>query len=109
MISENLGVPSGQLPQRRGKQIDRLHLAPEDCLHFDIRRDDQVRASSTLFCGGMWRWRLSSRDGTVLATSAEYPDEEACNAALSVIRQHAGTASFHGSKGEFDGQGTAQD
>lgn len=100
MGSENLALHTGaecntpRCSQRESAGSNRLHVAPEEHLHFDIRRENEVRISSTQFCGGTWRWRLCSCDGTVLAASAEYQREEACRAALAIVRRHAGTASF---------------
>lgn len=100
MTTENLIVVSAnapRFPHRETGSSERLQLVSDDCLQFYIRRDDQVRASSTRFYGGMWRWSLSRADGTVLASSAEYQSEEACRAALAIVRRHAGTSSLHNS------------
>lgn len=69
-----------------------VDLAPDERFHFEIYHEDQVRISSSLFCGGMWRWRLCSADGAVLALSMGYATEDTCRTALSAVHRHAGTA-----------------
>lgn len=69
-----------------------LQGVPDDRLRFEVYRDDKVSVTSMLFCGGMWRWRLCAVDGAPVAMSTGYETEAACRAALSCVRQHAGTA-----------------
>lgn len=64
----------------------------EPVCHFEVMRDDQVRVSSTQFCGGLWSWRLCGMAGDVLAQSIGYATEADCRRALAQLRRHAAGA-----------------
>jgi len=59
---------------------------------FEVYRDEQIRVSSTQFCGGAWSWRLCTATGEVVAQSRAYEREQDCRAALSQVRRHAADA-----------------
>ena len=59
---------------------------------FEVYRDEEIRVSSTQFCGGAWSWRLCAPSGQILAQSRAYEREEDCRAALSHVRRHAADA-----------------
>jgi len=56
---------------------------------FEIYRDEQIRVSSTRFCGGAWSWRLCTPTGEIVAQSRAYEREQDCRAALALVRRHA--------------------
>jgi uncharacterized protein YegP (UPF0339 family) len=60
---------------------------------FEIHREEEVSITSTLFCGGDWQWQLCSLEGNVLAEAGGYRSERACRAAISAIKEEAGSAS----------------
>jgi len=61
-------------------------------LRFEVYRDEEIRVSSTQFCGGAWSWRLCSPSGKILAQSRAYEREADCRAALSQVRCHPASA-----------------
>jgi uncharacterized protein YegP (UPF0339 family) len=61
---------------------------------FDVYRADEVRMTSTQFCGGDWHWRLSDADGLILLDTGGYANERECRNAISILQQNAGWASL---------------
>lgn len=68
---------------------------------FEVYRDEQIRVSSTQFCGGAWSWQLCSPSGKILAQSRAYEREEDCRAALSHVLRHAASAQADGAAGSL--------
>jgi uncharacterized protein YegP (UPF0339 family) len=60
---------------------------------FEIYREDEVRTTSTRFCGGDWHWRLSGADGLVLLDTGGYPSERECRQAVAILKKTASLAS----------------
>jgi len=60
--------------------------------YFEIYYAERVSLTSILFSGGDWRWRFCSAAGVPVAASAGYPSENACAAAVAVLRASAGSA-----------------
>jgi uncharacterized protein YegP (UPF0339 family) len=61
---------------------------------FDVYRADEVRMTSTQFCGGDWHWRLSDADGLILLDTGGYANERECRNAICVLQENAGWASL---------------
>ncbi len=59
---------------------------------FESYRDDQCEGSSDEISGGMWRWRLCSSSGGVLAQSGSYATDSECLAAIAALRNFAASA-----------------
>jgi uncharacterized protein YegP (UPF0339 family) len=59
---------------------------------FEIYRADEVRMTSTRFCGGDWHWRLSDAEGLILLDTGGYSSERECRSAIAVLQEHAGFA-----------------
>ena len=59
---------------------------------FKIHREDEVRVTSTLFCGGDWRWQLCSSGGHVLAQAGGFASERECCEAIAMLKNNAATA-----------------
>ena len=68
---------------------------------FEVYRDEEIRVSSTQFCGGAWSWRLCTPSGQILAQSRAYEREEDCQEALSQVRRHAAGAQSDAVAGGF--------
>ena len=72
------------LPEDVSSALTRLALpvATRSCAaasgraYFEVYRADRVSLTSILFSGGDWRWRFCAPDGTLIATSAGYRDEQ---------------------------------
>lgn len=65
---------------------------PNGQCQFEIYREDQRKVTSTRISGGMWRWRLCSSAGAVLARSGSYQTDRECIAAIAALRNFAATA-----------------
>jgi uncharacterized protein YegP (UPF0339 family) len=61
---------------------------------FDIYRADEVRMTSTQFCGGDWHWQLSDSDGLILLDTGGYASEHECRSAVAILQENAGWASL---------------
>ena len=61
---------------------------------FDIYRADEVRMTSTQFCGGDWHWRLSDAEGLILLDTGGYASEHECRSAVAILQENAGWASL---------------
>jgi uncharacterized protein YegP (UPF0339 family) len=61
---------------------------------FDVYREDEVRMTSTQFCGGDWHWRLSDANGLILLDTGGYASEHECRNAISILQENAGWASL---------------
>ena len=59
---------------------------------FKIHREDEVPVTSTLFCGGDWRWQLCSSGGHVLAKAAGFASERECREAVAMLKNNAAKA-----------------
>ena len=60
---------------------------------FDVYRADEVRMTSTQFCGGDWHWRLSDAEGLILLDTGGYPSERECREAIAILKESAAFAS----------------
>jgi uncharacterized protein YegP (UPF0339 family) len=60
---------------------------------FEVFRADEVQVTSTRFAGGDWRWRLADAADNTLAKGSGYTSRQACEAAVSNLRDRAGSAS----------------
>ena len=68
----------------------RLNLAP--VCYFEVYRGEEKSLTSTIHCGGDWRWRFCSPNGTILAEAAGYRSEVECRAAIDTLRSRAAGA-----------------
>lgn len=59
---------------------------------FEVYQEDQRKVTSTKISGGMWRWRLCSSSGAVLARSCGYRTDMECAAAIAALRNFAASA-----------------
>ena len=59
---------------------------------FKIHREDEVPVTSTLFCGGDWRWQLCSSGGRVLAEAGGFASERECREAVAMLKDNAAKA-----------------
>ena len=59
---------------------------------FKIHREDEFPVTSTLFCGGDWRWQLCSPGGRVLAKAGGFASERECRAAIAMLKDNAAKA-----------------
>jgi len=73
-------------------EFNAINSDPKGLLRFEVYRDEEIRVSSTQFCGGSWSWRLCSPSGKILAQSRAYEREEDCRAALTQVRRHSASA-----------------
>ena len=62
--------------------------------HFDVYRADEMKISSTRFCGGDWHWRLIDAAGRTLVEAGGYRTEEKCREAATILHRRAGFATF---------------
>ena len=60
---------------------------------FKIYREEEVSVTSTLFCGGDWRWQLCSSRGFVLAKAGGFATERECRDAVAMLKNNAAQAS----------------
>ena len=60
---------------------------------FKIYREEEVSVTSTLFCGGDWRWQLCSSRGFVLARAGGFATERECRDAVAMLKNNAAQAS----------------
>jgi uncharacterized protein YegP (UPF0339 family) len=59
---------------------------------FEVYREDEVRSTSTGFCGGDWHWRLSNAEGLILLDTGGYPSERTCRQAIAILQETAAFA-----------------
>ena len=59
---------------------------------FEIYCQDRVSVTSTLFCGGDWRWALRAPTGLVLAQGRGFHSEADCLEAIAALRKHSALA-----------------
>ena len=59
---------------------------------FELYREDQSEGSPDVISGGMWRWRLCSSSGGVLARSGSYETDTECLSAIAALRNFAASA-----------------
>lgn len=62
--------------------------------NFDVYRVDEVRMTSTQFCGGDWHWRLADAEGLTLLDTGGYASERECLSAIAVLQEKAARAGF---------------
>lgn len=89
------GEPAPVLPRLGRIGLEALPLAERATVRqcqFEIYREDQRKVTSTKICGGMWRWRLCSSSGAVLAQSQGYLTDAACLEAVAALRNFAASA-----------------
>ena len=60
---------------------------------FKIHREDEIYVTSTLLCGGDWRWQLCSSRGYVLAEAGGFASERECRDAVATLKNNAAQAS----------------
>lgn len=86
----------GETPDRSGAAA--LQLAPanrqEAPPHFEVYRTDEMKVSSTRFCGGDWHWCLIDAAGRTLIEAGGYRTEERCREAVTILQNRAGVATF---------------
>lgn len=68
----------------------RLNLAP--VCYFEVYCGEEKSLTSTIHCGGDWRWRFCAPSGTILAQAAGYRSETDCRAAVDTLRSRAAGA-----------------
>jgi uncharacterized protein YegP (UPF0339 family) len=59
---------------------------------FKIYREEEVPVTSTLFCGGDWRWQLCASGGHVLAKAGGFASERECREAVAMLKDNAAQA-----------------
>ena len=76
--------------------IPRIFDRSEESLlcEFKIHREEEVSVTSTLFCGGDWRWQLCSSGGDVLAGAGGFGSEGECREAVAILKNRAASASI---------------
>ncbi|MBL8646346.1 YegP family protein [Sphingosinicella xenopeptidilytica] len=68
----------------------RLNLTP--VCYFEIYCGEEKRLTSTIHCGGDWRWRFCAPNGTIMARASGYRSEVECRAAIDMLRSRAAGA-----------------
>jgi uncharacterized protein YegP (UPF0339 family) len=86
--------PSRQVHSRATAEVLVCESAESVSCIFDVYRADEVRMTSTQFCGGDWHWRLSDADGLILLDTGGYANERACRGAVAILQENAGWASL---------------
>jgi uncharacterized protein YegP (UPF0339 family) len=86
----------GETPGRSGAAVFRFAPASREEVppHFDVYRADEMKISSTRFCGGDWHWRLIDAAGCTLVEAGGYRTEEKCREAATILQRRAGCATF---------------
>jgi uncharacterized protein YegP (UPF0339 family) len=86
----------GETPDRSGAAVSRLAPAnrQEAPPHFDVYRTDEMKVSSTRFCGGDWHWCLIDAAGRTLVEAGGYRTEERCREAVTILQRRAAFATF---------------